>query len=47
MACEDFKNFPRRTSSNKVLCDKAFNIAKNLNYDEYQCELALMVNKYF
>ena len=25
----DFKNLPKRTASNKVLCGKAFNIAKN------------------
>ena len=27
---------PRRTSSDKVLRDKAFNIAKNSKYDGYQ-----------
>ena len=29
MACGDFKDFKRRTASDKVLRDKAFNIAKN------------------
>ena len=29
MACGDFKNLTRRTASDKVLRDKAFNIAKN------------------
>ena len=29
----DFKNLTRRTASNKALCDKAFNIAKNPKYD--------------
>ena len=29
----DFKNLTRRTASNKTLCDKAFNIAKNPKYD--------------
>ena len=28
MAYKDFKNLPRRTDSDKVLHDKAFNIAK-------------------
>ena len=30
-----------------MLRDKAFNIAKNLKYDGYQCGLASMVYKYF
>ena len=34
MAYSDFKYLPRRTNSHKLLCDKAFNIAKNLKYDE-------------
>ena len=38
----DFKNVTRRTASDKVLCDKAFNIAENPKY-EYQVELASMV----
>ena len=29
MACIDFKDLSRRTDSDKVLCDKTFNIAKN------------------
>ena len=33
----------RRTASRKVLRDKAFNIAKNPNYDGYRCGLALLV----
>ena len=37
MAYEDAKNLPRRTAADKVLCDKAFNIAKNPKYDGYQC----------
>ena len=28
MAYGDFKDLPRRTATDKVLCDKAFNIAK-------------------
>ena len=29
----DFKDIARRTASNKILRDKAFNIAKNPKYD--------------
>ena len=47
MAFGDFKDLARRTASDKVLKDKAFNIAKNLKYDEYQRGLASMVYKYF
>ena len=43
----DFKDLVRRTASDKVLRDKAFNIAKNPKYDEYQRELASMVYKFF
>ena len=47
MVYGDFKNLKRRTASDKVLKDKAFNIAKNPNYDEYQRGLASMVYKFF
>ena len=47
MAYGDFKDLKRRTFSDKVLRDKAFNIAKNPKYDEYQRELASMVYKFF
>ena len=43
MAYGDFKDLTRRTASDKVLHDKAFNIAKNPKYDEYQHRLASMV----
>ena len=33
MAYEDFKDLARRTESDKVLRDKAFEIAKNPKYD--------------
>ena len=33
----------RRTAANKVLCDKAFNVAKNPKYDGYQRGLAPVV----
>ena len=47
MAYGDFKDLKRRTASDKVLRDKAFNIAKNPKYDEYQRGLASMVYKFF
>ena len=40
MAYGDFKNLPRRTASDKVLCEKTFNIAKNPKYYGYQRGLA-------
>ena len=43
----DFNNLPRRTASDKVLRDKAFNIAKNPNFDGYQHGLASMAHKFF
>ena len=36
MAYGDFKDLTRRTASDKMLSDKAFNIAKNPKYDGYQ-----------
>ena len=47
MAFGDFKDFKKRTFSDKVLRDKAFNIAKNLKYDGYQRGFASMVYKFF
>ena len=47
MAYGDFKDFKKRTFSNKVLRDKAFNIAKSPKYDGYQRGLASMVYKFF
>ena len=43
----DFKDLTRRTASDKILCDKAFNIAKTPKYDGYQRGLASMVYKFF
>ena len=37
----------RRTASDKVLREKAFNIAKNLKYDAYQRGLASVIYKFF
>ena len=42
-----FKDLAKRTASDKVLRDKAFNIAKNCKYDRYQRGLASMVCKFF
>ena len=47
MAYGDFKDLARRTASDKVLRDKAFNIAKNPKYDWYQRGFASMVYKIF
>ena len=47
MAYGDFKDLAERTASDKVLKDKAFNIAKNPKYDGYQREFASMVYKFF
>ena len=47
MAYEDFKDLARRTASYKVLRNKAFNIAKNPKYDEYQRGHASTVYKFF
>ena len=47
MTYGDFKDLAKRTGSDKVLKDKAFNIAKNPKNDGYQKELACMVYKFF
>ena len=47
MAYEDFKDLAKRTASDKVLRDKAFNIANDPNYDGYQRGLASMAYKFF
>ena len=47
MAYGDFKDLTRRTASDKVLRDKALNIAKNPKYDGCQRGLASMVYKFF
>ena len=47
MAYGDFKDLKRRTFSDKILRDKAFNIAKNPKYDGYQRGLASMVYNFF
>ena len=47
MAYGDFKDLPRRAASDKVLHDKAFNIAKHLKYNGHQEIFASMVYKFF
>ena len=46
MVCGDFKDLTRRTASDKILHDKAFNIAKNIKYDGYQRGLTSMIYKF-
>ena len=46
MAYGDFKDLSRRTASDKILYNKAFNIAKNPKFDEYQRSLASMFYKF-
>ena len=46
IAYGDFKDLARRTASDKVLRDKAFNIAKNPKYDGCQRGFACMVYKF-
>ena len=43
----DFKYLTKRTAADKVLRNKAFNIAKDPKYDGYQRGLASMVYKFF
>ena len=47
MAYGDFKDLPRRTTSDKVLHEKVFNIAKNPKYDKYRHGLPTTVYKLF
>ena len=46
-AYADHKDLINRTKSDKVLRDKAYNIASNPEYDGYQRDLASMVYKFF
>ena len=47
MAYGEFNDLLRSTASDKVLRDKAFNIAKNRKYDGYQSGIASMAYKVF
>ena len=47
MAYGDFKDFKRRTQSDKALKDKVFAITNNSKYDGYQRGSASTVYKFF
>ena len=47
MAYGDLEDLTRRTASDKILHDKAFNIVQNSKYDGYQGGLFSMVYKFF
>ena len=47
MAYGKYKDLEKRTQSDKVLKDKAFETANNLKYDGYQRRLASMVYRFF
>ena len=47
MAYAGYKDLLKRAASDKVLRYKAFNIAKNPKYDEYQRVLTLTFCKFF
>ena len=47
MAYTDFKDLPRGTASDAVLCIEAFDFAKSPKYDRYQRGLASVVYKFF
>ena len=47
MAYGDFKDLTKRTASDKILRDKAFNIAKNPKYNGYQGGVASIIYIFF
>ena len=47
MAYGDFKDLAKRTASDKVIRDKAFNITKTPKYDGYRRGISSMVYKCF
>ena len=47
IAYGDFEDLAKRTAADKFLRNKAFNIAENPKYDEYQRGLASMVYRFF
>ena len=47
MVSGNFKDLPLRTSSDKVLWDKAFNFAKTQKYDEYHHRLGSVIYRFF
>ena len=46
MAYGDFQNLLRRITSDKILREKVFSIAKNPKYDGYQRVTASMIYKF-
>ena len=46
-AYSDSKDLAKRTISDKVLKERAYEIAKNPKHDGYRRALAMMVNKFF
>ena len=46
MGYGDFEDLSRRTASDKVLVDKAFNLAKSPKFDGCQCGIASAVHKF-
>ena len=47
MTYGDFKDLIRITASDKILCDKAFNININWKYDGYQRGIPSIVYRFF
>ena len=47
MAHWDFKYLPRRTALDKILLDKAFEIAKNPKHDGHQRRIFSKIYKFF
>ena len=47
MAYQNFNHLIKKSASDKILHDKAFNISKSLIYDAYQHRLASLVCKSF
>ena len=47
MAYGDFKDLVRRTASDKILCDEAFNITKNPKHDGCIRSLASKAYNFF
>ena len=47
MVYGDFEDSVKRTAADNVLRDRAFNIAKDPEYDGYQRQLASLVYKFF
>ena len=47
MAYGDFKDLTRRIASDKILCNKVFDIAENPKYNGYQRGLGSVVYNFF